>query len=122
MLYPIKNIEDLQKLNELVSLGNQVKVVRLQDKLGEQKYHHDRKNLLEPITDALKKNSQGITKTITETSIKNNKVLENLKEGNLDLKNDKGMIAHTLASSLVNLFKPQNKNQFRLRKTLIRLG
>ena len=37
MLFPIKNREDLEKLNELVSLQNQVKTVRLQDKLGEQK-------------------------------------------------------------------------------------
>ena len=34
MLYSIKNIEDLEKLNELVSLQDQVKAVRLQDKLG----------------------------------------------------------------------------------------
>ena len=34
MLYSIKDREDLEKLNELVSLENQVKVVRLQDKLG----------------------------------------------------------------------------------------
>ena len=30
--------------------------------------------------------------------------------------NDKGLIAPYLASSLVNLFKPENKSQFRLRK------
>ena len=34
MLYSIKNIEDLGKLNELVSLQNQVQEVRLQDKLS----------------------------------------------------------------------------------------
>ena len=34
MLCAIKDREDLEKLNELVSLENQVKVVRLQDKLG----------------------------------------------------------------------------------------
>ena len=33
-----------------------------------------------------------------------------------ELMNDKGMIAPYLASSLVNLFKPENKSQFRLRK------
>ena len=35
---------------------------------------------------------------------------------------DKGMIAPSLASSLVNPFKLENKSQFRLKKTLIRLG
>ena len=43
MLFSIKNIEDLQNLNELVSLENQVKAVRLQDKLGKQNLHEDMK-------------------------------------------------------------------------------
>ena len=43
MLYSIENVEDLQKLNELVSLQTQVNEVRLQDKLGEQNYHEDSK-------------------------------------------------------------------------------
>ena len=34
MLYSIKVREDLETSEELVSLENQVKVVRLQDKLG----------------------------------------------------------------------------------------
>ena len=38
MLFPINNIEDLQKLDEAVLFQNQVKVVRLQDKLGKQKF------------------------------------------------------------------------------------
>ena len=33
MLFPIKDREDLEKLNELVTLQDQVKVVRLQDNL-----------------------------------------------------------------------------------------
>ena len=32
--------------------------------------------------------------------------------------NDKGLIAPYLASSLINLFKPENKSQFRLKKDL----
>ena len=32
--------------------------------------------------------------------------------------NDKGLIVPTLASSLVNLFKPENKSEFRLKKDL----
>ena len=34
MMFPIRNVEGLQKLNEAVSLQNQVHEVRLQDKLG----------------------------------------------------------------------------------------
>ena len=41
MLYSIKNIEELEKLNELASLQNQVKVVGLQDKLDKQNFHED---------------------------------------------------------------------------------
>ena len=116
MMFPIKNVEDLQKLNEAVSLQNQVKVVRLQDELGKQNFHEDLTEVFEPLTDTLKKTSGNETKTITETSINNNKALSNLNEKVLELMNDKGMIAPYLASSLVNLFKPENKSQFRLRK------
>ena len=53
MLYPIKNREDLENSNELVSLENQVKVVRLQDKFGKQRFHQDMKKLFEPVTKSL---------------------------------------------------------------------
>ena len=59
-------MEDLQKLNELVSLENQVKVVRLQDRLGKQNVHEDMKEVFEPVTKSLANTSQGLTKTITE--------------------------------------------------------
>ena len=62
MLYSIKNREDLEKLNELASLQNQVKTVRLQDKLGKQKFHEDLKKLYEPLTDTIKNVSEKLTK------------------------------------------------------------
>ena len=116
MLYPIRNIEDLQNLNEAVSLQNQVKVVRLQDKLGKQNFHEDMIKVFEPLTDTLKKTSENITKTITENSFNNNKAIENLNEKILELMNDKGLIAPYLTTSLVEVFKKDNKSQFRLRK------
>ena len=121
MLYPIKNREDLQKLDEAVSLQNQVRAVRLQDKLGDQNYHEDLIKKFKPMTDATKNTSENITKTLTENSINNNKAIENLNEKVLELMNDKGLISPYLASSLVNLFKPEKKSQFRLKKTLIQL-
>ena len=60
MLFPIKDREDLEKLNELVSLQDQVKAVRLQDKLGKQNFHEDMKKVFEPMTDAIKNNSENI--------------------------------------------------------------
>ena len=116
MMFPIRNVEDLQNLNEAVSLQNQVKVVRLQDKLGKQNFHEDMEKVFEPLTDTLKKTSENITKSITENSINNNKAIENLNEKILQLMNDKGMIAPFLASSLVEVFKFDNKSQFNLRK------
>ena len=93
MMLPIRNIEDLQNLNEAVSLENQVKVVRLQDKLGKQNFHEDLKEVFEPITKSLENTSENITKTVTESSINNNKAISDLNEKVLELMNDKGLIA-----------------------------
>ena len=80
MMFPVRNVEDLQNLNEAVSLQNKVKVVRLQDKLGKQNFHENMEEVFEPLTDTLKKTSENITKTITESSIKNNKAISDLNE------------------------------------------
>ena len=88
MLYSFKNREDLEILNELVSLQNQVNEVRLQDELGSQNYHSDSIKFYEPLADTFKENSRDITKTIAETSIKNNIASENLNEKVLELMND----------------------------------
>ena len=119
-MFPIEDREDLEKLNELASLQDQVKAVKLQDKLGKQNFHEDMKKVFEPMTDAIENTSENITKTLTESSINNNKAkaIENLNEKTLELMNDKGMIAPYLASSLVNLSTPENKSQFRLKKDL----
>ena len=116
MLYPINNREDLQKLNDAVLLQNQVQEVRLQNKLGDQNYHEDIKKFFKPMTDELKNTSEKITRTLTENSINNNKSIENLNEKILELMNEQGMIASYLTSSLVEVFKKDNKSQFRLRK------
>ena len=116
MLFPIRNVEDLQNLNDAISLQSQVKIVRLQDKLGKQNFHENMEEVFGPLTDTLKKTSEKITKTITENSINNNKAIENLNEKILELMNAKGMIAPYLASSLVEVFKKDKKSQFRLRK------
>ena len=106
----------MEKLKELATLQNQIKAAKFQEKPGKQNFHEGMKKLYEPLTDIIKDVSENITKIITETSIKNNKTIENLNEKILELMNDKGMIAPYLATSLVNLFKPEKKGQFRLRK------
>ena len=112
MLFPIKNREDLEKLNELVALQNQVEAVRLQDKSGKQNFHEDMKKVYEPLTDTIKNISEKISKTSTENSINNNKAIENLNEKVLESMNDKGLID----SSLIEVNKFDNKGQFRLVK------
>ena len=116
MMFPIRNIEDLQKLDEAVSLQNEVKVVRLQDKLGKQNFHEDMKKVFEPLTDTLKKTSENITKTITESSITNNKAIENLNNKLLEIMNDRGILASYLMSPLSKITNPENTTQFKLVK------
>ena len=80
MLYSIKNVEDLKDLNELVTLQDQVKTVKIQDKLGEQNCHQKSEKLFEPVTKSIKDVSEKIAKTLPENSINNNKAIENLNE------------------------------------------
>ena len=114
MLYAIKDREDLKNLEELVSLENQVKVVKLQDKLGKQNFHEEMKKVFEPVTKSLESTSQDITKTITETSIKNNQAIENLNNKLLESMNDRGILAFYLMSPLSRITNPEKRTQFKL--------
>ena len=116
MLYAIKNREDLENLNELVSLQDQVKVVRLQDKLGKQNFREDVKKVFEPVTKSLENTSKNITNAITEASIKNNQELENLNDKLLEIMNDRGILATYLMSPLSRITNPENTSQFKLVK------
>ena len=116
MLYSIKDREDLENLNELVSLEDQVKVVRLQDKLGKQIFHEDMKKVFEPVTKSLENTSENLTKAITETSIKNNLAKENINNNLLEILNDRGILATYLMSPLSGITNLDNTSQFRLVK------
>ena len=72
--------------------------------------------MFEPVTKSIKDVSEKTTKTLTENSINHNKAIENLNEKVFELMYDKGLIAPYLASSLVEVFKSDNKSQFKLRK------
>ena len=115
-MYLIKDREDLEKLNDLLSLSHQVKAVRLQDKLGKQNFHEHMTKNFEPMTDIVKNVSIDITKTIRETSIENNKAISDINDKIFELMNDKCMIAPYLTSSLKNLLKIENTSQFNLIK------
>ena len=116
MMFPIRNIEDLKDLNELVSLQAQVKTVRLQDKLGKQNFHEDMKKVFEPVAKSLEDTSQDITKIISETSLKNNQAIENLNNKLLEIMNDRGILATYFMSPLSKITNPENYSQFKLVK------
>ena len=116
MLYSIKDREDLENLEELVSLENQVKVVGLQDKLGKQNFHEDMKKVFEPVTKSIENTCQNKTKTIAETSLKNNQAIENLNNKLLEIMNDRGILATYLMSPLSKITNPENASQFKLVK------
>ena len=120
-MFQIKNVEDLQKLNELVSLESQVKAVRLQDKLGKQNFPEDMKNVFEPVTKSIKDVSEEVTETMTESPNKNNQALENLNN-KLEIMNDRGIIASYLLSPLSKITNPEITSQFKLVKDSISIG
>ena len=115
-MFAINNRKDLDKLVELGSLQDQVKVVRLQDKLGEQNFHEDMKKVFEPVTKTLENTSQNLTKAISESSKENNLLLENVNNKLLQIMNDRGILATYLMSPLSKITNPENTSQFRLEK------
>ena len=92
MLFAINNREDLENLNKLVSLQDQVKALRLQNKLGKQNFHEDMKKVFEPVTKTIKDVSQDVTKTMIITAKENNQALENLNNKLLEIMNDRGKL------------------------------
>ena len=116
MMFPIEDREDVEKLNELVSLQSQVKAVRLQDKLGKQNVHEDTKNVFEPVTKSIENTSQDITYTTIKTSIKNNRALENLNSKLLEKIKDRSILESYFISPLFKKTNPENTTQFKLVK------
>ena len=103
-------------MEELATLQNQVKVVRLQDKLGKQNFHENLNKVFEPVTKSLENTSQVIRKTITETSIENNQAIKNLNDKLLEIMKNRDILATYLMSPLSKITNPQNSSQFKLVK------
>ena len=114
MLYSIKDREDLENLNKLVSLQNQLKAVSLQDKLGKQNFLEEMKKVFEPVTKSLENTSENLTKSITESSIKNNQAIKYLNNKILEIMNDRGILASYLMSPLSKITNLENTSQFKL--------
>ena len=93
MLFPNKEREVLEKLEELVSLQNQGRAVRLQDKLGKENFHEVMKKVFEPVTNSVENTFESITKTNIQNSNNINKAIEYINDRILELMIDKGLIA-----------------------------
>ena len=72
------------------------------------------KKVFKPMTDEMKNTSENITKSITESSINNNKAISDLNEKILELMNDRGIIASYLMFPLSKIINPENSTQFKL--------
>ena len=116
MLYANKYVDDLENLNELVSLENKVQAVKLEDKVGKQSFHEEMKNLFEPVTKTIKDVSEDVTKTMMTTSKENNLALQNLNHKLLETMNDRGLLASYLMSPLSKIIGPEISKQYKLVK------
>ena len=74
------------------------------------------KKIYEQITDTIKDSSRDIRKTTTETSIRINKVVENLNDNILETMNIGGIIASYFSSALSKMTNLEHTSQFKLIK------
>ena len=107
MSYSNKNRTDYEKLEGFSSMQNQVKAVRLQDKLGKQKFHENVKKVFESVTDTNANTSEDITKTMMLTSKENNKSLEKLSNKLSEISNDRGIVSSCLLTPLSEITNPE---------------
>ena len=96
----------MREVEELASMQNQVKAVRLEDKFGKHNFREDMRKVFEPGTKSLENISQDATNTITETSKENNLAIENLNNKLLEIMNDRGILASYLLSPLSKTTSP----------------
>ena len=64
--------------------------------------------VFEPVTKSLANTSHDITKTITETSIKDNQAIEDLNNKRLEIMNYRSIVATCLMSPLYKITNSEN--------------
>ena len=69
------------------------------------------KKVFEPVADTVKNTYEKLTISNTESSIKNNKALENLNNKIFEKMNDRGILASYLRSPLSKITNPENSTQ-----------
>ena len=108
---------DSDSLDELASLENQVKNLRLQNELGKQKLHLDIEKVFEPATNAFEEAANETTKEISKAVRDTTKAIElkrevirSLTDECLKFLNDQGVMSSYLGRSSANPFKPKKFN------------
>ena len=104
----------MEKLNNLVSLQNQVKALRLQDKLGKQSFQEFVRKDFEPVTGTIKDVSEDVTRTMMKKSKENNKALVNSNDKLLEIMIDRGVLASYLIPPLSKITNPEHTSQIKL--------
>ena len=111
MLYAIINIYVLENLEDLPSLHNLVKDVKIQYKSGKQNFHENINKVFEPVTDTMKNTSEDLIKTVMLTPKENNKALESLNNKFSQLLNVRGLLGSHLLSSLSKITNPEKTSR-----------
>ena len=104
MTFIIKNREDYDKLERYKKSKEKLFEKRLQEKLGNQSFYYDMKQVFEPNIDARKENTEKIIES--QESTKNN-ILEALVKSNT--------IDSSILPTLSNIMNTKNKSQFSLK-------
>ena len=74
------------------------------------------KKVFDPVTDTIKKTSEVLTKTLTQTSKENDKALESLNNKLLEIMNDRGILTSYLLSPPSKITYPEITSQFKFVK------
>ena len=100
----------------MVSLQNQIKTLRVQDKYGKQNFHEDMKKVFETVTKPIKDVFEDVKKPMKVTSEENNKAIADLKEKVVEVLNNTGVKTSCLVSLLLKITSPEHTSQLKLVK------
>ena len=118
MLFKGKNREDLENINNIVSLHSQTEALGLQDKLGKQNFHEVMKKVFEPFTKTIKDVPKDVAETMSEISEENDKAQAILNKKLSNILNDRGIIANYSLSPLSKMTNSAHTRQLKVLKYL----
>ena len=112
---------DLECLKESASKRNQVKELKLQEKLGKQNFPQVMKKVFELVIDTVTDFSKEVTETMLVTSVKSCKSTTDLNDKPLDVMNERGESATFMPSFSSKLTSTEHSSQIKVVKFLIQI-